>query len=918
MLFADVVGSMRLAAVLDPERLQAIMHDFFNAAAAVVQRYQGTVDKFTGDGLMALFGAPAALEDHALRACIAALDIQARCRALGAEVSRRDGVGLQIRIGLNSGEVIAGEIGSGPGRYTAVGHSVGMAQRMESAAPAGGVLCSLSTAALVSGFTRLGPPESFAIKGFDRPVRARRLMSVDSDRIVLGRNEGRLLGRDDELRALEDLLDGSAGRLVTVSGEPGVGKSRLIAEFSCRASGRDTDIVITRCESHTTGVAFRALSRLLRTMFAVQGMPADDARAHTSRQIDPGTDAGDAFVLFDAMGIADPSQPDPGMSVDGRRRRLVAILLDAVRRRARRTLFVLEDGHWIDGPSDDVLADFAAELGPTASLMIVTHRPEFSGALEAKSTRRLTLRPLPRDTALGLVRQVLGGDPTVRHLGDPIVDAAAGNPFFVEEIIRDLADRAILDGSRGGYRLVGQLAVITVPATVQAVLAARIDRLPPATKAVLNAAAVIGLGFDLDTVRVLLPGCPAGLLGDLVAAELIDQTEFVPAQRYCFHHPLVRSVAYDSQLSTTRATAHRALARALAERGPADESAALIATHLKAAGDLVDAHQWHMRAAEWLRPRDLAAARDQWDKARQLADLLPAGLAEKVRLQIAPRAMISSTSLYLRDDLPVDDVYRELYELSRGADDLTPLAVGMAGRIFSLCVNEFRVPDAMTLADELESITPALRCDAATRGILGNALAFARFAGGDFRAALAVCDGILDLVGLPVTERAPALALRGFLDICVGDALRGRRDLAAGTRMARPLHPVNYASVQLYSAVMAALGILDAGEMLADKRAALHRAEAFGDMCGIVMAQWSYGTVLLRDGGSATDASAVLDLARGSAPARSARSPPTSPCARPAGGTATRRSPNCGVPSSGSPGVSRPLRCSPPRRSSAS
>lgn len=509
-----------------------------------------------------------------------------------------------------------------------------------------------------------------------------------------------------------------------------------------------------------------------------------------------------------------------------------------------------------------MLADFAAELGPTASLMIVTHRPEFSGALEAKSTRRLTLRPLPRDTALGLVRQVLGGDPTVRHLRDPIVDAAAGNPFFVEEIIRDLADRAILDGSRGGYRLVGQLAVITVPATVQAVLAARIDRLPPATKAVLNAAAVIGLRFDLDTVRVLLPGCPAGLLADLVAAELIDQTEFVPAQRYCFHHPLVRSVAYDSQLSTTRATAHGALARALAERGPADESAALIATHLEAAGDFLDAHQWHMRAAEWLRPRDLAAARDQWDKARQLADLLPAGLAEKVRLQIAPRAMISSTSLYLRDDLPVDDVYQELYELSRGADDLTPLAVGMAGRIFSLCVNEFRVPDAMTLADELESITPALRCDAATRGILGNALAFARFAGGDFRAALAVCDDILDLVGLPVTERAPALALRGFLDICVGDALRGRRDLAAGTRMARPLHPVNYASVQLYSAVMAALGILDAGEMLADKRAALRRAEAFGDMCGIVMAQWSYGTVLLRDGGSATEASAVLDLAR--------------------------------------------------------
>ena len=156
VLFADVVGSMKLAAALDAERLQEIMHELFNRAAGVVQRYQGTVDKFTGDGLMALFGAPAALEDHALRACISALEIQAVANELAAEILHRDGIALQIRVGLNSGEVIAGEIGSGPGRYTAVGHPVGMAQRMEAAAPAGGVLCSLSTARLVEDATRLG------------------------------------------------------------------------------------------------------------------------------------------------------------------------------------------------------------------------------------------------------------------------------------------------------------------------------------------------------------------------------------------------------------------------------------------------------------------------------------------------------------------------------------------------------------------------------------------------------------------------------------------------------------------------------------------------------------------------------------------------------------------------------------------
>ncbi|MGZ4515061.1 MAG: adenylate/guanylate cyclase domain-containing protein [Mycobacterium sp.] len=185
VLFADVVGSMKLAAALDAERLQEIMNEMFNRAAAVVQRYHGTVDKFTGDGLMALFGAPVALEDHALRACVSALEIHAVTKELAAEVLRRDGVTLQIRVGLNSGAVIAGEIGSGQGRYTAVGHPVGMAQRMEAAAPAGGVMCSVSTARLVEDVARLGPVEDVFVKGADAPVPARQLLAMESERMVL-------------------------------------------------------------------------------------------------------------------------------------------------------------------------------------------------------------------------------------------------------------------------------------------------------------------------------------------------------------------------------------------------------------------------------------------------------------------------------------------------------------------------------------------------------------------------------------------------------------------------------------------------------------------------------------------------------------------------------------------------------------
>jgi adenylate cyclase len=243
VLFADVVGSMRLASALEAERLQEVMNALFNRASAVVQRYQGTVDKFTGDGLMALFGAPVALEDHALRACISALEIQAVAKNLGADVFSHDGADLQIRIGLNSGNVIVGEIGSGPGRYTAIGHPVGMAQRMEAGAPPGGVLCSLTTARLVDDAARFGAVEEIVIKGSEESVPARELVAVESDRKVVGRNEGLMLGRDDELNWLRDVLDDNRGCLVGVVGAPGVGKSRLISEFASIAVARDNDVV---------------------------------------------------------------------------------------------------------------------------------------------------------------------------------------------------------------------------------------------------------------------------------------------------------------------------------------------------------------------------------------------------------------------------------------------------------------------------------------------------------------------------------------------------------------------------------------------------------------------------------------------------------------------------------------------------
>ena len=238
VLFADVVHSMDIAAAVGAERLREIMADLADRCAAVVQRYGGTVDKFTGDGIMAVFGAPMALEDHAVRACMAALGVQEEAKRLAVDVHDRDGVELLLRVGLNSGQVIVGEIGSGPFGYTAIGEQVGMAQRMESVAPPGGVMLSASTARLVDGAAALGEPEMVRIKGADEPVAAHRLLGMGERHRAVGRAESTLVGRRWEMSAVEGLLDRAVdghGAVVGVVGSPGIGKSRLVREVAAMA-----------------------------------------------------------------------------------------------------------------------------------------------------------------------------------------------------------------------------------------------------------------------------------------------------------------------------------------------------------------------------------------------------------------------------------------------------------------------------------------------------------------------------------------------------------------------------------------------------------------------------------------------------------------------------------------------------------
>ena len=381
VLFADVVHSMDIAAAVGAERLREIMAELVDRCAAVVQRYGGTVDKFTGDGIMAVFGAPVALEDHAVRACLAALGVQEEAKRLAAEVQDRDGVELRLRVGLNSGQVIAGEIGSGAFGYTAVGEQVGMAQRMESVAPPGGVMLSASTARLVDGAAALGEPEMVQIKGADEPVAAQRLLGMGERHHAVGRAESNLVGRRWEMSAVEGLLDRAVdghGAVVGVVGPPGIGKSRLVREVSAMAAARGVEVFTAFCESHTSQVPFHAVARLLRAATGVEGLDGQAARDRVRDRV-PDADPEDLLLFDDLLGIADPNAPLPAIDPDARRRRLTALVNAASLARETPAVYVVEDAHWIDEVSESMLADFFTVIPQTPSLVLVTYRPEYRG-----------------------------------------------------------------------------------------------------------------------------------------------------------------------------------------------------------------------------------------------------------------------------------------------------------------------------------------------------------------------------------------------------------------------------------------------------------------------------------------------------------------------------------------------------------
>jgi class 3 adenylate cyclase len=667
VLFADVKGSMELEEQLDPEEWSQIMSRFFTLLSAGVERFEGFVDKFTGDGIMALFGAPIAHEDHAQRACWAALHLQESVRAYAEELRRTRGLNFSVRMGLNSGDVVVGQIGDDLRMdYTAQGHTVGLAQRTEQLAEAGRTYLTAHTAALIGGYFRLRDLGAFTLKGVRRPLHIHELEGAGASRtrfdVARARGFSRFVGRVDEMAVVEAAMARAfegEGRAIGVVGEPGVGKSRLCHELTERARAQGVPVHTAHCVAHGKMIPFLPVLELMRDFFGLTEQDSDEAArrkiAGTLTLLDQAlTDA--LPLVFDFLGVADPADPPLRMEPEARQQRLFALVKQIGQARSRRepSLLLFEDLHWIDAGSAPFVETLVDAVAGTRTLLVFTFRPEYhAGWIKKSYYLQLPLLPLGPESSGELLRELLGSDPSVAGLAEPIRERTAGNPFFAEEIVQALADAGSLDGSKGAYRLLAPVETLVLPASVHVVLAARIDRLPEREKQVLRTAAVIGKEFGepvLRRVEGLQEAELAAALRALAQAELVYETALYPEAEYAFKHPLTQEVAYGSQLGERRKRIHAAVARAIEATSveKLDEQAALLAHHWERAGDALAAATWHGRAADWAGARDREAMNRHWEQVRALLADVPES-AETRALGIVARTRMLMNKVPLGD-----------------------------------------------------------------------------------------------------------------------------------------------------------------------------------------------------------------------------------------------------------------------------
>jgi tetratricopeptide (TPR) repeat protein len=536
-----------------------------------VHRYEGTVNQVLGDGIMALFGAPLTHEDHAVRACYAGLRMQESIKRYAEEVHRTAGVPVYIRVGVHSGEVVVRSIGSDLRMdYTAVGQTTNVAARLEQMAMPGSILISPATLQLAEGYVVVQSLGARPVKGLDAPIEVFEVVGAGSVRSRLqaaaARGLTRFVGRATELEQLRDALDRASvghGQVVAVVGEPGVGKSRLVWELLHSHRVHGWLIVPSASVSYGKATAYLPVIELLRGYFAIESR--DDPRKIREKV------TGKVLALLDV-----PVDETSWHALDPLQRR--QLTRDAVKRLLLREsevqplLVVFEDLHWIDGETQTMLDSLVESLPAARLVLLVNYRPEYQHAWGGKTYyRQLRIDSLPPASADELLEALLGSDPALGPLKRLLVERTDANPLFLEESVRALVETGALVGERGAYRLTRPVEQLTLPATVQAILAARIDRLAPEAKRLLQAAAVIGKDVPLPLLLAIADAPEPAVRAELThlqAAEFLYETQLYPDLEYTFKHALTHEVAYGGLLHDRQRALHVRIAEAIERLAP--------------------------------------------------------------------------------------------------------------------------------------------------------------------------------------------------------------------------------------------------------------------------------------------------------------------------------------------------------------
>jgi class 3 adenylate cyclase/predicted ATPase len=580
VLFADLKGSMELLADRDPEEAPKLLDPVLERMMEAVHRYEGTVNQVMGDGIMALFGAPIGHEDHAVRACYAALRMQESVKRYAEEVRRTEGIPIQIRVGLNSGEVVVRSIGSDLRmEYTAVGQTTHLAARLEQMAVPDSILTSPGTLRLAGGFVVVKPLGPMAVRGLDGPMEVYEVTGAGTVRsrmeAAAARGLTRFVGRGPQLETVRQALEKAGaghGQVVALVGEPGVGKSRLVWELIHSHRTHGWLVLESGSASYGKATPYLPVIDLLKTYFQIE--PRDDARRirekvtgkllSLDRALEPSLPA--LLALLDVP-VEEPQWQDLDPS-QRRQRTLEAVKRTLLREcQVQPLCLVFEDLHWIDMETQAILDRLIDSLPSARLLVLVNYRPEYQHGWGSKTYyTQLGIDPLPPESTEELLRTLLGGDPGLEPLKRLLLERTEGNPLFLEESARTLIETQVLVGERGAYRLANAITSIQVPPTVQAILAARIDRVPAEEKHILQAAAVIGTDVPLALLQAVVELPEEELrrhLTHLQAAEFLYEARLFPELEYTFKHALTCEVTYGSLLQERRRALHARIVQAI-------------------------------------------------------------------------------------------------------------------------------------------------------------------------------------------------------------------------------------------------------------------------------------------------------------------------------------------------------------------